>query len=61
MENEKMSMLLTNEEIKFINSLNNEVHRDIGKWAMELIQEKNMSIKEVKEAMQRMIDIAQRD
>ena len=46
---------------EFIYELSTEVHPKIGQWARELIEEKGMTISEVKEAMQRMIDICQRD
>lgn len=50
---------MTETEIKFINELNDQVHPEIALWAQHLI-ESGQSVKQVKEAMQRMVDYIQR-
>lgn len=42
---------------QFISDLTKEVHPEIGEWVKELLSE-GKTIKEVKEAMQRMVEIA---
>jgi hypothetical protein len=50
---------MTNDE--FIRELCQEIHPTIGQWARELMEEKGMIIEEIKEVMQKMIDICERD
>jgi hypothetical protein len=54
-----MEKQMTLEEVQFIASLNNEIDPTIANWALSLINE-GRSIREVKEAMKRMIDYIQR-
>jgi hypothetical protein len=51
---------MTIEQSEFINELYEEVHPDIAQWAKNLIEEKGMSISEVKAAMQRLVDYIQK-